>query len=133
MRLIPLPLIAPPFVLRIEQHPGIEYPPLKTALVQSILTDKRFTESLVRENALDECGFKGWVFYPGMLFNAKDKWWGDQGKRDKPHEGLDLCLYRDQQDRVFRLDEKTKIPALYDGLVVRIFDDFIGKSVMMEH
>jgi hypothetical protein len=98
-----------------------------------VLGETRFTEFLVRENVLDEYGFEEWIFCPGMLFNAKDKWWGDQGKRDKPHEGLDLCLYRDQQDRILRLDEKTKIPVLYDGMVIRIFDDFIGKSVMMEH
>ncbi len=34
---------------------------------------------------------------------------------------------------MLRLDEKTKIPVLYDGIVVRVVDDFIGKSVMVEH
>jgi len=62
-----------------------------------------------------------------------DKWWGNRGKRERPHEGLDLCYYRDREDRIFHLDEKTKIPVLYDGVVVRVMDDFIGKSVMVEH
>ena len=82
---------------------------------------------------MDEHGFKEWIFSPGMLFNASDKWWGDQGKRDKPHEGLDLCLYKDRRGRMRRLDEKTKIPVIYDGIVVGIVNDFLGKSVIIEH
>lgn len=97
------------------------------------LRNTRFTEFLIRKNALDEGGFKGWVFYPGMLFNATDKWWGDEGKRDNPHEGLDLCLYKDRENTILRLGEKAKVPAIYDGIVVRVIDDFLGKSVIMEH
>ena len=97
------------------------------------LRNTRFTEFLIQQNALDESGFKEWVFCPGMLFNATDKWWGDRGKRDKPHEGLDLCLYKDQEDTILRLGEKAKVPAIYDGIVVRIVDDFLGKSVVIEH
>lgn len=97
------------------------------------LNKTRFTEYLIRENALDKNGFKEWIFCPGMLFNATDKWWGKQGKRDKPHEGLDLCLYIDQQGKMRRLDEKIKIPVIYDGTVVGIVNDFLGKSVIIEH
>ena len=97
------------------------------------LGNTRFTEFLIRKNALDQGGFNGWVFCPGMLFNSTDKWWGDQGKRDKPHEGLDLCLYKDHKDTILRLDEKAKIPVIYDGTVVGIVDDFLGKSVIIEH
>ena len=97
------------------------------------LKNTRFTEFLIRKNALDKGGFKGWVFCPGMLFNSTDKWWGDQGKRDKPHEGLDLCLYKDREDKILRLGEKAKVPVIYDGIVVRIVDDFLGKSVIIEH
>ncbi|RLB77393.1 MAG: hypothetical protein DRH24_16320 [Deltaproteobacteria bacterium] len=56
------------------------------------LSNTGFTEFLIRKNALNPGGFNGWVFCTGMLFNSTDKWWGDQGKRDKPHEGFDLCL-----------------------------------------
>ena len=97
------------------------------------LSKTRFTEYLIQENTLDEHGFEEWIFYTGMLFNAPDKWWGDQGKRDKPHEGLDLCLYRDRRGRMRRLDKKTKIPVIYDGIVVGIVNDFLGKSVIIEH
>lgn len=97
------------------------------------LRNTRFTEFLIRKNALHENGFNEWVFCPGMLFNSTDKWWGDQGKRDTPHEGLDLCLYKDRKDTILGLGEKAKVPVIYDGRVVRIVDDFLGKSVIIEH
>lgn len=93
----------------------------------------RFTAFLIRENALEARGFKEWVFRPEMLFHAEDKWWGNQGMRDHPHEGLDLCLFRDGEERIFRFGEKIKIPAIYDGKVVKILNDFLGKSIFMEH
>jgi hypothetical protein len=34
------------------------------------LSKTRFTEFLVQENSLDECGFEEWIFYPGMLLIA---------------------------------------------------------------
>ncbi|MBW2602932.1 MAG: M23 family metallopeptidase [Deltaproteobacteria bacterium] len=97
------------------------------------LRSTRFTEYLIRKNALDEGGFKGWAFCPGMLFNSTDKWWGDRGKRGKPHEGLDLCFYKDREDTILRLGEEAKVPVIYNGRVVRIADDFLGKSVVIEH
>ncbi|MFC1821340.1 peptidoglycan DD-metalloendopeptidase family protein [Thermodesulfobacteriota bacterium] len=93
----------------------------------------RFTEFLIRENSLDAAGFQDWAFCPGMLFNSLETWWGDRGKRDRPHEGLDLCLYRDHEERVYSLDKKTKIPVMYDGIVVRVVNDFLGMSVIVEH
>lgn len=97
------------------------------------LRKTRFTEFFILKNALDKGGFKAWVFWPGMLFNATDKWWGDQGKRDKPHEGLDLCLYKNREDAILCLGEKARVPVIYDGIVVKIVDDFLGKSVIIEH
>jgi murein DD-endopeptidase MepM/ murein hydrolase activator NlpD len=98
------------------------------------LNKTRFTEFLVRENSLDKSGFEEWIFYPGMLFNELEKWWGDKkGKRNRRHEGLDLFLYRDQRDRILQLDKKTRVPVMYDGVVVSILSDFLGRSVIVEH
>ena len=97
------------------------------------LRKARFTEFLIRENALEDHDFNEWIFLPGMMFKAQDKWWGDQAKRDKPHEGLDLGLFRDRRKRIRLFKENTKIPAMYDGRVVAIFNDFLGKSVIIEH
>ncbi len=92
-----------------------------------------FTERMVRENGLGQRGFAGWVFLPGMLFNGGDKWWGDKSKRVAPHEGLDFSLYEDRQGRLLRLGAGTRVPAMYDGSVVGIVDDFLGKTIVMEH
>jgi murein DD-endopeptidase MepM/ murein hydrolase activator NlpD len=97
------------------------------------LEETRFTECLIRENGLQERDFGEWAFYPGMLFAALTKWWGDRGMRDAPHEGLDLCLYRDRRQVIHRLGQGTRIPAMYDGIVVRMLDDFLGRSVVMAH
>jgi len=92
-----------------------------------------FPEALVGVNALKRRGFHEWLFCPSMLFQSMDTWWGDQRKRDNPHEGLDLFLYSDKQGRTHRLDSETKIPAMYDGEVVRILGDFLGKTIIMRH
>ena len=93
----------------------------------------RFTDHMVRENSLDRRGFKAWVFVPAMLFGAEAKWWGDRGKRTSPHEGLDCCLFSDPWGNLLRLKEGTRIPAMYAGTVVAIIDDFLGKSIVLEH
>jgi len=105
-----------------------------TALVQrSPLKSSRFTAAIVRENSLDKRDFKEWVFCPGMLFGSGQKWWGDKGNRGRAHEGLDLLLYRNNDGEVLSLDEKTAVPAIYDGTVVRVIDDFLGRSIFMKH
>lgn len=94
----------------------------------------RFTEFFIQKNDRKEREFKEWIFHRGMLFDSSDKWWGDdEKKRSKPHEGLDLCLYKDHVGNIKSLDEKTKIPAMYNGIVVSIINDFLGKSLVMEH
>jgi len=97
------------------------------------LKKSRFTEMLIEENALDQSGFESWIFCHGMLFDSPDKWWGDHGLRDYPHEGIDLCLYRDRANRIRRITEKTRIPVMQDGVVKAIFKDYLGKAVIIEH
>jgi len=97
------------------------------------IPESRFAEYIVRENGLDRRGFKEWVFLRTMLFSAEGKWWGDRGKRTSPHEGLDICLFSDASRSLLRLKEETRIPAMYDGQVVAIIDDFLGVSIVLEH
>lgn len=82
---------------------------------------------------LDLAGVKEWLFCPGMLFQSRGKWWGDRGARPRPHEGLDLLLYQDQEGRILRLTEATAVQAVFDGVVVGIIPDFLGRSVIVEH
>ncbi len=90
-------------------------------------------KEMVTCNRLFESGFGEWLFYPGMLFDAPEKWWGKGGQRPSPHEGVDICLYRNKAGQEVRLDGTTRIPAMHDGEVVKIEGDFLGKSVYMRH
>ncbi len=105
---------------------------MDTAKISS-LNKSRFTQFFIQANGLEENGFDEWLFLPGMLYQATDKWWGKRDKRDHPHEGLDLGLYRDRQGNIRQLNEATQIPAMYGGTVVKVLDDFLGKSVIMQH
>ena len=93
----------------------------------------RFTARLIEANGYDPDDFKCWVFCAGMLFGAPDKWWGDFGRRDFPHEGLDFCLFRDAAGNVRRLGERTQIPVMRDGRVRALFNDYLGQAVVIEH
>jgi murein DD-endopeptidase MepM/ murein hydrolase activator NlpD len=68
-----------------------------------------------------------------MLFKAPSTWWGTQGKRKKIHEGLDLGFYKNQKKEIIGFDDSTRIPTIYDGVIVGIFNDFLGKSVLIKH
>ena len=92
-----------------------------------------FTEMLIDANPIDPADINNWAFYPGMGYEAMDKWWGDCGTRDFPHEGIDICLYATRSGEVRRLDEKTRIPVMADGVVRAVFKDYLGQAVIVEH
>ena len=102
-------------------------------MTQSGLPATRFCEYVVNYNSLAEKGFVQWAFYPGMLFQSVERWWGNGGFRDKPHEGIDLCLYNDQSGSARALDKAARIPVMYRGCVKSIIVDYIGKTVFMSH
>jgi murein DD-endopeptidase MepM/ murein hydrolase activator NlpD len=93
----------------------------------------KFAEYFAKANNLSELDFAGWLLSPGMLFKATDRWWGTRKKRKTPHEGIDLGFYRNCKGKVIGFSGRTKIPALYDGIVVGVFDDFLGQSVFIRH
>lgn len=88
---------------------------------------------LIEANGLNPADFQRWIFYPGMRFNSPDKWWGDCGRRDFPHEGVDFCLYQDRSGQVQRIGEKTRIPVMHAGVVRALFTDYLGQAVILEH
>jgi len=99
----------------------------------SYLKKSRLTEMLIVENELDQGGFDSWIFCQGMLFNSPDKWWGDHGLRDFPHEGIDLCLFKGGNSRIRQLAETTQIPVMEDGVVRAMFKDYLGMAIIIEH
>ncbi len=75
-----------------------------------------------------------WLFYCGMLFSSTDKWWGDFKQRHLPHEGIDICWYRsNQKEEINCFDTSTQIPAMANGTLLNICDDFLGKTLVVEH
>jgi murein DD-endopeptidase MepM/ murein hydrolase activator NlpD len=93
----------------------------------------KFMEFMLEHNRPRMDGFHRWVFHPGMLFQALGKWWGDQGLRAVPHEGLDLYSFETDGGRVETVDQQTQIPAAFAGQVVKIDRDFLGKSIYISH
>ena len=97
------------------------------------LEESRFTESFLLVNRLNSHDFKDWFLSPGMLFDADSEWWGNHAQRKRRHEGLDLCLFRNQSDKISCFDGRTRVPAMFDGDVVHLMDDFLGRSVVIAH
>ena len=97
------------------------------------LKKTRFTEMLIEANGLDPADFESWVFFHGMRFKSPDKWWGDLGRRDFPHEGIDFCLYQDRSGRLAHLDHHIRIPVMHDGIVRCLYTDYLGQAVVIEH
>ena len=97
------------------------------------LLKTRFTELMVEANSFASRDFAHWLFCPAMLFNSPDKWWGDHGRRDFPHEGLDFCLYEGRSGQILRLDKNTRIPVIQDGVVRAMFADYLGRALIVEH
>ncbi len=93
-----------------------------------------FNSFFIKRNSdLNTHGFKEWIFYPGMLFHNTEAWWTDNNLRPTPHEGIDLCFYRDNAGQVRRIASGTNIPVTYNGEIVHIHDDFLGKSIYVKH
>ncbi|GEM_PF-89308 len=101
--------------------------------LDDVPVSRSFHERLLYLNNLDSLGFKEWIFHPAMLFGSLQKWWGDLGQRQKSHEGLDMCLYRTKDGKTHYLPRGTKVPAIFAGRVMKVSDDFLGKSVFVSH
>jgi len=92
-----------------------------------------FVADLVAVNWPRLAGFQRWVFQPGMLFQAPNKWWGDRGPRYAPHEGLDLYSFADAGGGLQVVDQHTRTPAAFAGKIVKIAPDFLGHSIYLRH
>jgi len=99
--------------------------------VSDLKTD--FIEDLIRANRLDRFGFRRLLFFPGMLFDRNETWWAGGGLRSFSHEGLDLCFFESDDLRTFRFDDTVRIPSAFSGRVVHIMNDFLGRTVVVQH
>jgi hypothetical protein len=100
---------------------------------QATKIESRFFADLLANNSDYLDGFKRWIFHPGMLFNSLDKWWGDKKQRTTAHEGIDLCYFEDSLRRVKKVDQYLRIPATFAGTIIKVDNDFLGKSIYLKH
>ena len=73
-----------------------------------------------------------WCFLPGMLFLDSASWW-KESKRTRGHEGVDFCRFYAGQKCKAGLVGTDLVPALFDGVVVKVEDDFLASTVWMRH
>lgn len=92
-----------------------------------------FLDAIAAANGLCDSGCGQWIFYPGMLFGSRAKWWDDFGIRATCHEGIDICFFRSLTGRASQLEAGSDIPAWDAGTVINICPDFLGCSVVLEH
>ena len=93
-----------------------------------------FGKMFAERNGLLEQQFHEWAFHPGMLFHSLEKWWGDRGRRQSPHEGLDIAFFLDRSRAIVPIPQHAVVPVLLDGEVLALGeDDFFGKTLYVKH
>jgi hypothetical protein len=80
----------------------------------------------------EESGLKSWVFSEGMLFLDRMEWWGTKNRRRTEHEGIDFALGKDAGN-VSSIPSGTPVRAIAGGEVVAILNDFLGKTILVQH
>lgn len=68
-----------------------------------------------------------------MKYGEIAKWWGSGGRRKNPHEGLDLAAFIGAGHQEQSLRSGLLVPPVYPGRVLKIFADFQGRTIVMEH
>jgi len=83
-------------------------------------------------NNLPPSACAAWIIRPGMEFGANAAWWGGRKPRKNPHEGIDLCLFRNSAGAIRSIGYRHLIPSVCDGVVAALVADFMGTSVFVK-
>ena len=98
------------------------------------MTEKsKFSTYLIKHNNLNNIGFKQWIFFSGMLFQNFSKWWRSGINRINFHEGIDFCFFEDKSGKYHSLNKDIVVPVMYNGEIVYVCEDFLGKSIFVKH
>ncbi|MFH2093884.1 MAG: M23 family metallopeptidase [Pseudomonadota bacterium] len=92
-----------------------------------------YLDTIARINALGNGKPVQWFFYPGMLFLSRAKWWGDFKTRASDHEGIDITYFKTDTDTLGHFDDSIKVPAIADGVILNICNDFLGQTLVVEY
>ena len=92
-----------------------------------------FTPDFVALNYPEEKKSFRWCFLPGMLFQDLPRWW-KKGKRTRCHEGADFCrFYAGRKGSARPVRSGDLVPNLFDGVVVKMENDFLASTIWMQH
>jgi len=91
-----------------------------------------YLTAISRINRLGNGQAVEWLFHPGMLFSSMDKWWGDFGFRSSAHEGIDITYFRTREGEICSFNDTVQIPAMEDGRIINICNDFLGRTLVVE-
>jgi len=92
-----------------------------------------YLKTISRVNNLENGSKVQWLFHCGMLFSSMDKWWGDFKFRNCAHEGIDVTYFRTDPGEIQCFGPSVKIPAMDDGKILNICDDYLGQTLVVEH
>jgi hypothetical protein len=91
-----------------------------------------YLKTIVQINSLETGQAVECLFHSGMLFLSRDKWWGDFRFRSTAHEGIDICFFRSAKGKIQCFDPEIQVPALEDGRIINICNDFLGQTLVVE-
>ena len=92
-----------------------------------------YSRHIIRWNGIDRLGFQKWVLQRGMIFDSFEKWWPSEDKRPTGHEGLDICLFQDDNNNLQELVAPIQVPAAMEGRIAKIMQDFLDLSIVVYH
>ncbi|OLP93153.1 hypothetical protein AK812_SmicGene24964 [Symbiodinium microadriaticum] len=74
------------------------------------------------------------ILEAGAEFGSLNCWWGKRRPRPAPHEGVDFCDFQDFNSGTKRqIEPGCPVPAVADGQVVAVFEDFMAQTIIMTH
>lgn len=101
------------------------------SLALTDLPPNSFLHRFVRINHLPR--ITHFLFRPGMLFNDQQSWWGEQRKRPHGHQGIDIQLMRDRDQRLVQVTAQMLVPLVLPGHPVHFHRDFLGETISVRH
>eukprot|EP00439_Symbiodinium_sp_Y106_P069419 s806_g11.t3 len=73
------------------------------------------------------------ILEAGAEFGSLNCWWGKRRPRPAPHEGVDFCDFQDFSGTKRQIKPGCPVPAVAEGQVVAVFEDFMAQTIIMTH
>jgi hypothetical protein len=110
-------------------------PEAKVALTSSELSEVGTLLGMGLVRFADRIDAKSWFIRTGMGGNSEWTWWNLLTRLfshgESVHGGTDLVLYRDSDGHMHGM-ENVQVPALTSGTIRWVFDDIMGRTVIVQ-